>query len=194
MPRMHDPVGRRGTNRSGSSKPALQPRRRVADTSHPPSNRSGFMHTIKRTLSHAVLLLALALPLSAQSRDSLTEDILRQDSSLFTAFNTRDVEAFLAFFNQDLEFYHDIDGLSGYASFVESSHRLFSSDAPPSRRLLPEFTEVHPVPGYGAVQIGKHEFCNTATGILDCGTFGFAHVWKQDEGQWRITRVLSYGH
>lgn len=50
------------------------------------------------------------------------------------------------------------------------------------------------MPGYGAIQIGQHEFCHEENGIDDCGVFGFTHVWHRSSDGWKITRVLSYGH
>jgi hypothetical protein len=54
--------------------------------------------------------------------------------------------------------------------------------------------DVHPVPGYGAIQIGEHRFCHDENGHEECGVFGFTHVWRDVDGQWQIVRVLSYGH
>ena len=44
------------------------------------------------------------------------------------------------------------------------------------------------------MEVGSHRFCHLENGKQDCGVFEFAHVWKEDAGRWRVTRVLSYGH
>lgn len=138
---------------------------------------------------------ATADPLAAQgSAASLLQTVTDLDESAFTAFNDRDLDRFVEFFAEDLEFYHDQDGVSGYAQFVESSRRLFGQASPLRRRLIASSTAVHPVPGYGAIQIGEHEFCHEENGIDDCGVFGFTHVWHRTSAGWKITRVLSYGH
>lgn len=49
-------------------------------------------------------------------------------------------------------------------------------------------TEIHAVPGYGAIQIGRHAFCHWEDGAQDCGVFGFAHLWRERD-RWQITRV-----
>lgn len=150
---------------------------------------------------HRAACLALCLAaitpgvLRAQDRSGdLLQTIAELDASAFAAFNDRDVDRFVEFFAEDLEFYHDQDGLSGYAHLVESSHRLFGQASPLRRRLVAGTLEVHAVPGYGAIQIGEHEFCHEEGGVEDCGVFGFTHVWRRTSDGWKITRVLSYGH
>lgn len=128
------------------------------------------------------------------SSGDLLQTVAHLDELAFAAFNDRDVDRFVEFFADDLEFYHDQDGLSGYAQLVESSHRLFGQATPLRRRLIAGSLEVHAVPGYGAIQIGEHEFCHEENGIDDCGVFGFTHVWHRTRDGWKITRVLSYGH
>lgn len=153
---------------------------------------------MRRSLIHAMVLgLVLAAPRSAfgqQAADTLWDRVLRLDSLAFAAVNEQDLPAALEFFSTDLEFYHDQDGLSDYAAFVESLRQLFAAPSPPTRTLLPGSTHIYPVPGYGAIQTGTHQFCHREGGTLDCGVFGFTHVWKNQDGRWQITRVLSYGH
>ena len=78
-----------------------------------------------------VCALALAGPLLGQdSAADLHSVVAELDELVFSAFNERDADRFLPFFSDDLEFYHDKDGLSGNAEMVESSHRLFSQENP----------------------------------------------------------------
>jgi len=135
--------------------------------------------------------------LSAQSHPEDTDldsQISRLDAAVFEAFNDRDLEAFLGYFGRDLEFFHDQVGLTHYAELISSTQRLFEADDGLRRELIAGSLEVHPIPGYGALQIGRHEFCHWEGEIEDCGTFGFTHVWRHLENTWQITRVLSYGH
>jgi hypothetical protein len=53
---------------------------------------------------------------------------------------------------------------------------------------------VHPIEGYGAIEIGKHRFKHIENGKLEIGTFKFVMIWKNDNGNWRISRVISYDH
>ncbi|MDF2180355.1 nuclear transport factor 2 family protein [Aliiglaciecola sp. CAU 1673] len=139
---------------------------------------------------------ALAEPVPAEENaESLTAQILALDKQLFTAFNQRNLEVMKAMLSQDLEFYHDKAGLSDYQQNLQSTINLFNSDSDLTRELLPGSTEVHPIPGYGAIQTGQHRFCHTAdNGQPDCGTFKFLHIWKAQKDQWQITRVVSYDH
>ena len=113
---------------------------------------------------------------------------------MFGAFNAHDVDALVAYFAEDVEFYHDKDGLSGYASLAPDFRTLFGNNPDIVRTLVPGSLHVYPVPNYGAMEIGEHRFCHTEHGKPECGTFSFAMVWKHDGGRWRVTRVLSYGH
>lgn len=153
--------------------------------------------TLQRVLTSVLLLLQAGAPgsLEAQERpDDLRRTIAELDDQVFGAFNDRDVGRFLAFFSADLEFFHDETGLTGFADLVESSERLLNLESPLRRTLVAGSLEVHPVPGYGAIQIGRHEFCHRENGADDCGVFGFTHLWKRTADGWRITRVMSYGH
>ena len=62
-----------------------------------------------------------------------------------------------------------------------------------TRELVPGSLRVHPVKDFGAISQGTHRFCQVATGSCD-GIADFTMVWRLHDGQWRITRVLSYGH
>jgi hypothetical protein len=62
------------------------------------------------------------------------------------------------------------------------------------RELVPGSMHAYPLPGYGALQTGAHRFCHTENGKQDCGVFEFSMIWQKKDDQWRITRVISYGH
>ena len=77
-------------------------------------------------VTHAWCALALAGPTSAQeSAEDVYRTVAELDELVFTAFNERDLDRFLAFFSEDLEFYHDRDGFSGHAAMIENSLRVF---------------------------------------------------------------------
>ena len=126
--------------------------------------------------------------------DSLYDEIARMDSILFNSFNTRNIEKFKTFFTEDLEFYHDKGGLTGYQHTVDFMKEVAKSGNDLRRDLIKGSLEVYPIPGYGAMEIGSHTFCHTENGKQDCGTFKFVHVWQKKDGQWKISRVVSYGH
>lgn len=155
----------------------------------------------------AVLLAALALatsPGQAQQRPpstGLTRIILAQDSALFAAFNACDTVALARFFAPDVEFYHDKTGLttsrdSNVAVIAERCRRVAKGAALPMRReLVVEGTEVYPVPGYGAIQVGRHLFSEVKPGESTPKTeFRFVHLWHQVGSGWELARIVSYGH
>lgn len=143
----------------------------------------------------ALALFPLASPAHGQNAgQSLEDHIAELDSQAFAAFNAHDLERMLPFFATDLEFFHDQDGALTITDFIEASRRLFAQDNGLRRDLVPGSLEVHPIPGYGAIQIGRHRFCHFEGDREDCGAFGFTHVWRNLDGRWQITRVLSYGH
>jgi hypothetical protein len=132
---------------------------------------------------------------NAQSaKDSLYKEIAHMDSVLFNAFNTRDVEKFKSLFNEDLEFYHDKGGLTNYEYTINSLKNVAKNNNGLRRDLVKGSLEVYPIPGYGAMEIGAHTFCHLENGKQDCGTFKFVHIWQKKNGEWKISRVVSYDH
>ncbi|RTE85489.1 MULTISPECIES: nuclear transport factor 2 family protein [Gammaproteobacteria] len=141
--------------------------------------------------------MALSITLfsgSALAGNTLLEEITAADTELFSAFNACDVEAISTIYSPDLEFYHDVSGLQGYQASIEATRQLCSRDLGLVRTPVEGSFEVFPVKDFGAMHIGEHTFCHERNGVEDCGTFSFAHVWKQTDGGWRLHRVLSFGH
>jgi hypothetical protein len=156
-----------------------------------------------KTIVGAMVLLGLVQLGKTQSgpnvpsKMQLYDTIAHLDSLVFSALNShqlKDVELSKTLFTTDLEFYHDTGGLTGYEQTINFFKTTAESGSDLHRELVPGTMEVYAIPGYGAMQIGQHRFCHTENGKLDCGTFKFVHVWKQDNGKWKIARVVSYGH
>lgn len=124
----------------------------------------------------------------------LYNTIAHMDSVLFNAFNSRDVETLKTLFTEDLEFYHDIGGLTNYTQNMEAFKSTAEKKNDLKRELIAGSLEVYPVKDFGAMQVGMHRFCHTENGKPDCGTFKFVHIWKNINGTWKISRVVSYGH
>lgn len=132
--------------------------------------------------------------LDAKSHLDLYNEIYLHDSLLFAAFNSRDITTFKNYFNEDLEFYHDIGGLTNYQHTVNFLIEISKKNNQLKRELVPGSLQVYPIPGYGAMEIGSHRFCHIENGKEECGTFEFVQIWQKKEGKWKITRVISYGH
>jgi len=126
--------------------------------------------------------------------DDLSRKIAALDTALFDAFNRCDLERFGTFFADDLEFYHDHDGL------IRSRQTLVAAVknnicGKVRRELVPGTLEVHPIPGYGAVEIGVHRFHHPGHDDTEgVGEAKFVHLWQNTNGEWKVTRVISFDH
>ena len=159
-------------------------------------------HTALRVaLILAALLSAPAPRALAQSTqggpalEELSRTLAALDAALFDSFNRCDLEKFATFFAEDVEFYHDKGGLtSSRKSFVESIRNNICGKV--RREVVARSLEAHPIPGYGAVQMGSHRFyeLNAGPGAGPVGAARFIHLWQHRDGAWKITRVISYDH
>lgn len=148
------------------------------------------------------LLLAVALcavPAQAGSEenaDPLFETIAALDRDVFAAFNacsdTAQFEKHASFFAPDVEFYHDTGGVTWTRDAMLANTRQYVCGNF-RRELVPGSLEVFPVKDFGAIARGAHRFCQFDNGQCD-GMADFTIVWRLRDGQWAITRVLSYAH
>ena len=114
------------------------------------------------------------------------------DEKLFGASNRCDLETFQSLLADDLEFYHDQAGVTWSAQALTTATRE-NICGKVRRELVPGTLEVDRIKGFGAIEMGSHRFCEVATG--NCvGIARFMHVWKHEDGKWKISRVISYGH
>lgn len=141
----------------------------------------------------------LLFQLLAVSPDDLTRKITTLDAQFFTAYNTCDLATVSSFLAEDLEFYHDQSGLSiGRQATVDALKKNVCGKV--HRDLIPGTLAVYPLNGYGAVETGIHLFCDPkslgATGKCGDGSGAarFTHLWRNKDGIWIITRVISYDH
>jgi ketosteroid isomerase-like protein len=154
---------------------------------------------MKLSLALALALLVPTAPLQAQKSSSsetpaLEERVAALDNALSTAFNAHDLSGLMSLFAEDIEFYHDADGLQTRAEVARGFQQLFAQNNGIRRDLVPGTLEIYPIKNYGALEVGSHRVCHEETGKTECGTFHFAHLWRQQGDQWKISRVLSYGH
>ena len=146
-----------------------------------------------------MFLITLTCTVAQTSQDfSYTQklyiEIAQADSILFDAFNEHDLSKFRLLFTDDLEFYHDLGGFSLYKQTMESFDALFKQNNGMRRELVKGSLEIYPIKNYGAIETGVHIFSHIENGRQIQGTFKFVHIWKNETGQWKISRVISYGH
>ena len=151
-----------------------------------------------RAISFWPLLSLLAASPDAQAGpgaapdDELFRTIASLDRAVFDAYNACDLDTFAAFFTEDLEFYHDQTGLMrSRRSLVEAVRNNICGKV--RRELVPGTLQVHPMQGYGAVEIGVHRFHHPGN-AEPIGEAGFLHLWQSTDGAWKMTRVVSYDH
>jgi hypothetical protein len=124
--------------------------------------------------------------------DALFETIKSLDAKLFTAYNHCNLETLGSMVSDDLEFYHDQTGLMvGKAPFLAAIKQNICGKV--QRTLLEDTLEVYPLKGYGAVEIGIHRF-NHPNEPDNVGDAKFVTIWHDDNGVWKVTRVISYEH
>lgn len=127
----------------------------------------------------------------------LYTEIMKQDSLLFNAFNHCDSITYKKYFVPDLEFYHDLGGLTvGLDNELKSFTEMCTRGNHIRRELVKSSVEVYTLKGYGAVEIAIHRFYHTNKGEQEkiSGTYKFIHVWQFKDGAWKISRIISYGH
>jgi hypothetical protein len=131
---------------------------------------------------------------AAITKNELFNKIANLDSLLFAAYNSKNLDLMKNYFTSDLEWYQDNGGLIGFEKVFENFNSIFNRDYDLKRSLIKESLEVHLIEGYGAIEIGMHQFKHIENGKLEIGTFKFLMIWKNDNGHWKISRVVSYDH
>ena len=126
----------------------------------------------------------------------LYDSIAFLDSIFFNAFNRRDIEKLKALLSDDLEFYHDLGGVTNYIQNIDAFKRTFASERKLRRELVGGSLEVYPIKDYGAVETGIHRFYATEKGEREklSSEAKFVQLWQKKDGAWKITRIISYGH
>jgi len=140
----------------------------------------------------ASLLGSPATAEDAATDMALVKTIAALDAKVFGAYNRCDLDAFASFFSPTVEFYHDKGGVTFDRATVVANTRKYICHKV-RRELLPTSLEVYPIKNFGAIEEGEHRFCELASGQCE-GSAKFLMVWRNQGGQWQLTRVVSYGH
>ena len=168
------------------------------------------MLTLRRAFIAGVMALGVPARSSAQggfvppASQELIAAIVKHDRILFDAvFKSCDTTALAGVVAEDFEFYHDKFGLvatsgsqwvKGVGEMCERQRK--GTDYRARRELDTASLKVYPLNRYGAIAMGTHRFYK----LLPDGKEElveealFTNVWKNDDGVWRLTRVLSYDH
>ncbi|MGE0882289.1 MAG: nuclear transport factor 2 family protein [Blastocatellales bacterium] len=159
---------------------------------------------MKITFLLLVLLLALT-DINAQSKEDseLFKTLKAKDELLFNqGFNNCDINQLENLVGDNFEFYHDQSGITdSKEAFIKSIRDgICKLSYKPRRELVEGSLEVYPLKNngvlYGAIQSGKHRFYAIEKDKPEYLTSEarFTHLWKLEEGEWKLIRVLSYAH
>lgn len=128
--------------------------------------------------------------------DPLFDTISALDNAVFDAFNhceqPEQLRKHASYFAGDVEFYHDTGGVTWTRQDMLANTEK-NACGHYRRELVAGSLKVYPIKGYGAIAQGVHRFCQVSTGACE-GMADFVVVWHDHDGQWQITRVLSFGH
>jgi hypothetical protein len=121
------------------------------------------------------------------------------DAGYWRAFNACDAAAMGSYLAEDLEFYHDKSGLTrSRAGMVDATMKGICANPNVQVRRAPETASIRydPIPGYGGVLSGQHQFYMTEKGMPErlTGTAKFVMLWHFDGGHWQLARGFSLDH
>jgi ketosteroid isomerase-like protein len=152
---------------------------------------------MKKLVLPALLLLVTATAgrsyaQSASQPEELFKTIQALDTQFFDAYNHCDLKTISSMVADDLEFYHDKTGLAlGRQALLDGLKNNICNKV--TRELVPGTLEVYPIATYGAVEIGVHRFHHPENDA-DVGEAKFIHLWHNQDGKWKVTRVISFDH
>ena len=144
----------------------------------------------------------LAAAAFAHSAAADAETLAELDAKLFEAgFETCELDVLEDLIAEDFEFYHDVDGKVAdnrdeFIAVIAGNCGDWRAGKRPALRRGLDGMETYPMQNYGALQVGTHSFYETPEDEPErrTGQARFSHLWKQEDGEWRLTRVLSYDH
>jgi hypothetical protein len=128
--------------------------------------------------------------------DALFNTVARLDTEVFGAFNDcaspGQLQKHASYFSPDVEFYHDTGGVTwNRKDMLANTEKNVCGHF--RRELVPGTLKVFPIKDFGAIEQGSHRFCQFKSGECE-GLADFVIVWRNQKGNWQITRVLSYAH
>lgn len=157
--------------------------------------------TKKIILSFIVTLIFCTISEAQIDKNTdLYQTIISNDSLLFNVgFNTCNIKQYENLLSENLKFYHDKDGVSDKTKFLfDLKNGLCKSPGTRQvkRVLVKESTEIFPLYRngilYGAIQNGEHLFYESKES--QPGSAKFTNVWTLENGDWKLTTSLSFGH
>jgi len=120
----------------------------------------------------------------------LYDEIIKMDKEFFDAYNRCDLEKQASIYSDSIEFFHDKGGLMTSKELIlEATKNNICGKV--TRELVEGSVEVYPISGYGAVQIGYHKFFNNQEPDAESIPSKFIMIWRNDNANWKLTKVIS---
>jgi hypothetical protein len=120
----------------------------------------------------------------------LYNQIVAMDKTFFDAYNTCDLDKQATIYADDIEFYHDLSGLStSKQDILDGTKKNICGKV--TRELVAGTIEVYPIKNYGAVEIGYHKFHNNQEPNAVSHPSKFIIMWHFSNNEWKINKVVS---
>lgn len=149
-----------------------------------------FATTVLASVSCSTARAQNGAPVYKPESKELYDTIVHMDSLWEDSYNHCKLDLQEALISEDLEFYHDRGGLlTSKKQLINALKNNICGKV--TRELLKGSIEVYPIKDYGAVEMGYHRFHNVNDTSPDSHYARFVHLWHRENGQWRITRVIS---
>ncbi len=150
------------------------------------------------------LVAVIALQGPIPDGPALAQAIRARDAELFALyFDECDPDRLRTMLMPDFEMYHDRGGFVApdAETFVQEyagacTARQASGAWRSRRELVDASFDVHPVPGYGAIEDGEHLFYERRGDGPEqlVGRARFTQLWRLTDDGWRLSRLFSYAH
>ena len=129
----------------------------------------------------------------------MKKQVQEMDSKFWKAYNSCDIEGMSYFLTKDLEFYHDKGGLTnGLKTFRKQLQNGLCGNPNNKlrREVKDETVQLFPISNYGILMTGEHYFYLSEGGNEErlVEKAKFTHLWKMNDGKWKMSRVISYDH
>ena len=150
-----------------------------------------------------LITLTVGTAVGQSNVSDLSKMILSKDSLFWQAYNNCTVENFNEFVADEIEFYHDKGGITLGIAALNTSIKNNLCNNPGfriRREAVPGTVKLFPLHQadviYGAILSGDHYFYVTEGGKKEIreGLAKFTHLWLLKDGNWKMTRILSYDH
>ncbi len=150
--------------------------------------------------AHALVTAGLLIIAGLAHGETLAEqNVLEADERFWHAYDDCDMVHLGELLTEDVEFYHDVTGLTASrAAVVESLRTGPCGDRQMRlrRELVSGSQKFQPLAGGYALLSGQHRFYVNQPGKQErVGSQAeFTNIWKLEDGHWRMHRIVSYAH